>query len=64
MSTGMASQRYLLFVLVIALSHAEQTAYNFQANNWGKGGSANDVVLVSVQDSSGSDNANFATPAE
>ncbi|KAF9527649.1 Fungalysin metallopeptidase-domain-containing protein [Crepidotus variabilis] len=41
-----------------------EAAYNFQTNNFGKGGSANDRVLVSVQDSSGTDNANFATPAD
>ncbi|QRV93971.1 extracellular metalloproteinase MEP [Ceratobasidium sp. AG-Ba] len=41
-----------------------ETAYNFQRNNNGKGGAQNDHVLISVQDSSGSNNANFATPAD
>lgn len=41
-----------------------EKTYNFQQNNYGKGGSGNDRVLVSVQDSSGTNNANFATPAE
>ena len=41
-----------------------EKAYNFQTNNYGKGGSQNDRVKVSVQDSSGTNNANFATPAD
>ncbi|KAB5595169.1 Extracellular metalloproteinase mep [Ceratobasidium theobromae] len=41
-----------------------ETAYNFQRNNNGKGGAQNDHVLISVQDSSGTNNANFATPAD
>jgi len=41
-----------------------ETAYNFQSNNFGKGGAQNDRVQISVQDSSGTNNANFATPAE
>lgn len=41
-----------------------EAAYNFQTNNFGKGGKGNDLVQVSVQDSSGTNNANFATPAD
>lgn len=39
-------------------------AFNFQVNNFDKGGRGNDAVLVSVQDRSGFNNANFATPPE
>ncbi|EEB91178.1 hypothetical protein MPER_10503, partial [Moniliophthora perniciosa FA553] len=38
-----------------------EAAFNFQNNNFGKGGSGNDRVLMSVQDASGTNNANFAT---
>ena len=41
-----------------------EAAFNFQTNNFGKGGSGNDRVLVSVQDANGSNNADFSTPAE
>ncbi len=41
-----------------------ETAFNFQQDNFGKGGVGNDRILVSVQDSSGTNNANFATPPE
>jgi extracellular elastinolytic metalloproteinase len=41
-----------------------EAAFNFQSDNFEKGGSANDRVLMSVQDSSGTNNANFATPPE
>ena len=41
-----------------------EEAFNFQLSNFGKGGKENDRVLVSVQDASGVNNANFATPAE
>ncbi|KAH9850436.1 Fungalysin metallopeptidase-domain-containing protein [Lenzites betulinus] len=41
-----------------------EAAFNFQNNNFGKGGSGNDRVTVSVQDSAGIDNADFATPAD
>jgi hypothetical protein len=37
-----------------------EDAFNFQFNNLGKGGAAADPVLVSVQDASGTNNANFA----
>ncbi|KAK7038840.1 hypothetical protein VNI00_010470 [Paramarasmius palmivorus] len=41
-----------------------ESAFNFQVNNFGKGGSGNDRVLMSVQDASGTNNANFATPPD
>ncbi|TFK49223.1 hypothetical protein OE88DRAFT_1713503 [Heliocybe sulcata] len=41
-----------------------ESAYNFQNNNNGHGGRANDRVTVSVQDSAGVDNADFSTPAD
>jgi extracellular elastinolytic metalloproteinase len=41
-----------------------EETYNFQADNFNKGGEGNDPVLMSVQDASGTDNANFATPPE
>lgn len=41
-----------------------ETAFNFQQDNFGKGGAGNDRVLMSVQDASGTNNANFATPPD
>ncbi|KAI0688605.1 Fungalysin metallopeptidase-domain-containing protein [Cytidiella melzeri] len=41
-----------------------EAAFNFQNNNFGKGGVGNDRVTVSVQDSAGTNNADFATPAD
>ncbi|KAJ3564164.1 hypothetical protein NP233_g8473 [Leucocoprinus birnbaumii] len=41
-----------------------EAAFNFQTNNFGKGGKANDPVQVSVQSSAGLDNADFATPPD
>ncbi|KAG8695805.1 hypothetical protein FRC08_007548, partial [Ceratobasidium sp. 394] len=41
-----------------------EAAYNFQNSNNGKGGKENDRVQVSVQDSTGTNNANFATPPD
>ncbi|CAA7257405.1 unnamed protein product [Cyclocybe aegerita] len=41
-----------------------EQAFNFQLSNLGNGGRANDRVLVSVQDASGVNNANFATPPD
>ncbi|KAI0319545.1 Fungalysin metallopeptidase-domain-containing protein [Amylostereum chailletii] len=41
-----------------------EAAFNFQNDNLGNGGKANDRVLVSVQDKSGTDNADFATPPD
>ncbi|CAE6441585.1 unnamed protein product, partial [Rhizoctonia solani] len=41
-----------------------ETSYNFQQNNNGLGGAQNDRVQISVQDSSGSNNAVFSTPPD
>ncbi|KAH8107793.1 Fungalysin metallopeptidase-domain-containing protein [Cristinia sonorae] len=41
-----------------------EAAFNFQNNNFGNGGKGNDRVTISVQDSAGKDNADFATPAD
>nr|MDQ2658795.1 M36 family metallopeptidase [Verrucomicrobiota bacterium] len=41
-----------------------EAARNFQTNNFGRGGVGNDAVLAEVQDYSGTNNANFATPAD
>ncbi|EKM76442.1 hypothetical protein AGABI1DRAFT_87181 [Agaricus bisporus var. burnettii JB137-S8] len=38
--------------------------FNFQNDNFGRGGRGNDRVTVSVQDSSGLNNANFGTPPD
>lgn len=42
----------------------DEVAGNFQANNQGRGGAGADYVLAEAQDASGSDNANFGTPAD
>ncbi|KAG8781731.1 hypothetical protein FRC12_021577 [Ceratobasidium sp. 428] len=42
----------------------DEKSYNFQNDNGSKGGKGNDRVLISVQDSSGTNNANFATPPD
>ncbi len=41
-----------------------EAAGNFQSNNQGRGGSGNDYVLADAQDGSGTNNANFSTPAD
>ncbi|KAF9486110.1 hypothetical protein BDN70DRAFT_794602 [Pholiota conissans] len=41
-----------------------EASFNFQNNNFGKGGVGNDQVTISVQDSAGTNNADFATPAD
>jgi extracellular elastinolytic metalloproteinase len=41
-----------------------EAAFNFQNNNFGKGGAGNDRVTISVQDTAGTDNADFSTPAD
>ncbi|KAF9265690.1 metallo proteinase 10 [Marasmius fiardii PR-910] len=41
-----------------------ENQFNFQIDNFGKGGRGNDPVLMSVQDASGFNNANFATPPD
>lgn len=45
------------------LGFTEQ-AFNFQQDNFGRGGAAGDRVSSEGQDSSGTNNANFATPAD
>jgi extracellular elastinolytic metalloproteinase len=42
----------------------DEAAGNFQTNNFGRGGAGNDPVNAEAQDGGGTDNANFATPAD
>lgn len=42
----------------------DEPAGNFQQNNYGRGGIGNDYVRAEAQDGGGSNNANFATPAD
>jgi hypothetical protein len=39
-----------------------EATWNFQQDNFGKGGAGNDAVSTQVQDGSGTNNANFSTP--
>jgi len=41
-----------------------ETAFNFQDDNLGRGGAGNDHVNAEAQDGSGTNNANFSTPAD
>ncbi|KAI8851100.1 peptidase M36 [Chytridium lagenaria] len=41
-----------------------EAAGNFQTNNFGKGGAGGDAIVASVQEASGTNNANFATPPD
>jgi hypothetical protein len=41
-----------------------EPARNFQTDNFGRGGLGNDFVRAEAQDSSGTNNANFSTPAD
>ncbi len=41
-----------------------EQARNFQTDNFGRGGAGNDRVSAEGQDSSGTNNANFSTPAD
>ncbi|ORY61730.1 extracellular metallo proteinase MEP [Pseudomassariella vexata] len=41
-----------------------EAAGNFEINNNGAGGKGNDFVILSAQDGSGTNNANFATPPD
>lgn len=41
-----------------------EQAFNFQTDNFGRGGAGNDRVSSEGQDSSGTNNANFNTPAD
>ncbi|MCI0652978.1 MAG: M36 family metallopeptidase, partial [Methylococcaceae bacterium] len=42
----------------------DESAGNFQTNNYGKGGLGGDAVQAEAQDGSGTNNANFMTPAD
>lgn len=42
----------------------DEAAGNFQRNNYGRGGSAEDPVLAQSQDGGGTNNANFSTPPD
>jgi len=42
----------------------DEAAGNFQVNNYGRGGAGNDSVRAEAQDGGGTNNANFATPAD
>ena len=42
----------------------DEVSGNFQSNNQGRGGSGNDYVLADAQDGTGTNNANFSTPAD
>jgi len=41
-----------------------ETAFNFQDDNFGRGGNGSDSVRCEAQDSSGFNNANFSTPSD
>lgn len=41
-----------------------ESLWNFQQDNFGKGGTGRDAVSAQVQDGSGTNNANFGTPAD
>ncbi len=42
----------------------DEKSGNFQTDNLGRGGAGNDYVQAEAQDGGGTDNANFATPAD
>jgi extracellular elastinolytic metalloproteinase len=42
----------------------DEISGNFQINNFGNGGNGNDAVRAEAQDGTGTNNANFATPAD
>lgn len=42
----------------------DEVSGNFQANNQGRGGVGGDYVIADAQDGGGTNNANFATPAD
>ncbi len=42
----------------------DEAAGNFQVNNYGRGGAGNDSLQAEAQDGSGTNNANFGTPAD
>ena len=41
-----------------------EAAGNFEVNNNGKGGKANDFVILNAQDGAGTNNADFSTPPD
>ncbi|MBD0370028.1 MAG: M36 family metallopeptidase [Pyrinomonadaceae bacterium] len=41
-----------------------ESLWNFQQDNFGRGGAGKDAVSAQVQDGSGTNNANFSTPAD
>ncbi|KAF8608692.1 hypothetical protein BDV93DRAFT_531076 [Ceratobasidium sp. AG-I] len=49
---------------ITSLYGFNEASFNFQQDNFGKGGKGNDPVQISVQDPSGVNNANFATPPD
>ncbi|KAK1217062.1 hypothetical protein PQX77_020291 [Marasmius sp. AFHP31] len=49
---------------VLYLYGFTEAAFNFQNDNFGKGGLGNDRVTMSIQDSSGTNNADFGTPPD
>jgi hypothetical protein len=55
------SNRYHDLLYTLGFTEA---ARNFQQDNFGRGGLANDRVLAEAQDFSGTDNANFSTPPD
>jgi extracellular elastinolytic metalloproteinase len=49
----------------VLYSHGfNEAAGNFQVNNFGRGGAGNDPVRAEAEDGSGTNNANFSTPAD
>jgi hypothetical protein len=53
----------LIYRLVSSLP-IPQATFNFQTNNFGKGGLGTDRVTIYVQDNGGIDDASFTTPPE
>lgn len=49
---------------ILYLFGFNEAAGNFQTNNFNAGGFGNDAVRAEVQDGSGTNNANFSTPAD
>ncbi|KAJ7799933.1 Fungalysin metallopeptidase-domain-containing protein [Mycena olivaceomarginata] len=54
---------HLDFPLFLGYGFTE-AAFNFQNNNFGKGGARNDRITISVQNSAAIDNADFSTPPD
>ena len=42
----------------------DEASGNFQNDNFGKGGNGGDAIQANVQNSAGTNNANFATPPD